>query len=96
MGLRPKELTEQAATHLLSILKTQVSVLYSSFYDGSEESNHRLCAGIGISPKDGEWYSAEGLMDNAVAQLERQEVVTIEWLESQLCDGEPDYRITLT
>lgn len=96
MGLRPSELIEQAARHLLAVLQTQGSILYSSFYDGSEEANARLCEGIGISVEDGEWYSAEALIDNAAAQLEQQGIVELEWLEARLVDDEQDYRITLT
>ncbi len=96
MGLRPSELIEQAALHLLAVLQTQGSVLYSSFYDGNEETNFRLCEGIGITVDDGEWYSAEALIDNAAAQLEQQGIVELMWLETRLVDDEPDYRITLT
>lgn len=96
MGLRHSELIEQAARHLLAVLQTQGSVFYSSFYDGSEEANARLCQGIGISIDDGEWYSAEALIDNAAAQLEQQGIVELMWLETRLVDEEPDCRITLT
>lgn len=96
MGYRPAELIEQAANYLLSILQTRGSVDYSEFYDGTNEANEKLCAGLGITPEDGEWYSAEGLMDNAVAQLEDQGIVQTELLESLLVDKEPNYRITLT
>ncbi len=96
MGLRPSELIEQAAPHLLAVLQTQGSILYSSSYDGSEEANARLWKGIGISVEDGEWYSAEALVDNAAAQLEQQGIVELKWLETRLFDDEPDYRIALT
>ena len=96
MGLRPAELIGQAATYLLSILETSRTIEYSAFYDGTEETNRKLCAGIGISPEDGEWYSAEALMDNAVGQLEQQGIVQTEFLEDLLPDDEPNYRITLT
>lgn len=96
MGLRPSELIEQAARHLLVVIQDQGSILYSSFYDGCEETNARLCAGIGISLEDGEWYSAEALIDNAASQLEQQGIVQLDWLDTRLVDDEPDYRITLT
>lgn len=56
----------------------------------------RICQGIGISVEDGEWYSAEALIDNAAAQLEQQGIVELTWLETRLVDDEQDYRITLT
>jgi hypothetical protein len=96
VGLRPFELIEQAARHLLAVLQTQGSILYSSFYDASQEPNARLCEGIGISVEDGEWYSAEALIDTAAAQLEQQGIVELDWLDARLVDDEPDYRITLT
>ncbi len=96
MGYRPGELIAQAARHLLSVLLENRSILYSHFYDGTEETEARICEGIGISLEDGEWYSAEALIDNAAAQLEQQGIVELDWLETRLVDGEPDYRITLT
>lgn len=96
MGYRPGELIAQAAQHVLTVLLENRSILYSHFYDGTEETEARICEGIGISVEDGEWYSAEALIDNAAAQLEQQGIVELDWLETRLMDGEPDYRITLT
>lgn len=96
MGLRPSELIEQAARYLLTVLLENRSILYSHFYDGTAETEVRICQGIGISVEDGEWYSAEALIDNAAAQLEQQGIIELTWLETRLVDEEPDYRITLT
>lgn len=96
MGLRPSNLIEQAARYLLTVLLENRLILYSHFYDGTDETNARICKGIGISVEDGEWYSAEALIDNAAAQLEQQGIVQLDWLETRLVDDEPDYRITLT
>ena len=96
MGLQPSNLIEQAARYLLTVLLENRSILYSHFYDGTEETNARICEGIGISIEDGEWYSAESLIDNAAAQLEQQGIVQLDWLQTRLVDDEPDYRITLT
>ena len=95
MGLRPSELIEQAARYLLTVLLENRSILFSRFYDGTDETKARICEGIGISVEDGEW-SAEALIDNAAPQLEQQGIVELTWLETRLVDDEPDYRITLT
>lgn len=94
MGLRPSELIEQAVRYLLTVLLENRSILYSRFYDGTDETKAQICECIGISVEDGEWYSAEALINNAAAQLEQQGIVELTWLETRLVDDEPDYRIT--
>ena len=84
MGLRPSELIEQAAPHLLAVLQTQARFSTRRPTTAAEEANARLWKGIGISVEDGEWYSAEALVDNAAAQLEQQGIVELKWLETRL------------
>jgi hypothetical protein len=94
---------EQAAKHLLELLKAEGSVRYSRFYDGQDETREALLRGMGYGPAlDGtaeEDYvpeCPEHLMDLAVAQLEQQHVLRTTDLEDLLFDENNDYLIELT
>jgi hypothetical protein len=93
MGYIPTEPIQQAGLHLLSVLRADKSVRYSRFYDGRDETHDLLCHALGL---EDEWYSAEGLMDVAAAQLHIAGIVTIASLPEHMVDGEHDYTITLT
>lgn len=91
MASSPAALIETAAKHVLSLLKGQESLRYSQhFYDGTDETHDKLMRALGL---DDDWYSAEGLVDLAIVQLEEQGVVECKQLESKLSDGEADFLI---
>jgi hypothetical protein len=47
MGIMPGEIVDRAAKHLLGMLiMLDECVLYSQFYDGRDETRHRLIEGI--------------------------------------------------
>jgi hypothetical protein len=93
MGYLPCEPIQQAGRYLLSVLRAEQSVRYSRFYDGSDETCDLLHHALEL---ENDWYSAEGLMDEAAGQLADAGIVTITSLPELLCDEEHDYRITLT
>jgi hypothetical protein len=98
MGMMYAHNQEKAAAFLLKVLEEKGGrVDYSYFYDGSEETAQRLYAGMELEDGDGEWIGAEGVMDEAAAEMESQGFVRIVWLEGQkLADDEPAYAIELT
>lgn len=99
MGYSDATVIKDAGNYLLTVLLNDNSVPYSRFYDGKDETHFQLCEAIGLLDDDGEvddWYSAEQLIDLAVAQLEEQGIVTIETLTAKLADGYDDYLICLT
>jgi hypothetical protein len=91
----PGELIEQAARYLREILLVEESVLYSRFYDGTDETRDKLIQGMRITAEDADRYGVEGVMDQAAAGLERAGYVRIVDLEEKLADDEKDYRIDL-
>ena len=93
MGHIPAELIERAGNHLLDRLFDAIKLPYSTFCDGSVESHKRLCDVLGL---EDDRYSAEGLIDLAVGQLEEQGIVVVQQLSSKLADGENDYLIEFT
>ena len=89
-------LIERAARYLIHVLVSQTADLtvdYSRFYDGTDETHLNLKQALGL---ESDWYSAEHLMDVAIGELEQMGVVETATLDRQLADCEPDYRITLT
>lgn len=96
MGYRPGELIQNTTNYLLRLLEEHGSFDYSAFYDGTAETNDRLCAELGIEEEDGEWFSAPHLVDTTVSQLEALGLVTVAYLDTDLADGEPNYLVTLT
>ena len=95
MGTIPGTLITSAAEYLLDILLVEESVLYSRFYDGTDETREKLIKGIGITPEDADWYGVEGVMDLVAGLLEREGCVRLVPLAEELADGEPAYRIDL-
>ena len=96
MGCRPADMIEKAAKYLVSILMEKGKIDYDYFYDGEERTRSKLIEGIGITCEQADRHCAEALMDNAAYELEEQDVVEIEEIDSILADGNPNYRITLT
>ena len=92
----PKKMIEKAAVYLLKVLMEKKDISYDYFYDGTVERHSKLNKEIGLTDKEAEWYVAEMLIDIAAIQLEVKGVVKIKELESELSDGEKNYRIILT
>jgi hypothetical protein len=92
MGMMSADSQEKAARYLVKVLEEKGGkVHYSEFYDGTEETGERLCAGTGII--DG----AEHVMDDVAAEMEAQGFVRLIWHQGEeLADGEPAYSIELT
>ena len=92
MGMMYAYNQEKAARYLVKVLEAKGGkVHYSEFYDGTEETGERLCAGTGII--DG----AEHVMDDVAAEMEAQGYVRLIWHQGEeLADGEPAYSIELT
>lgn len=91
MAASPASLIETAAKHVLARLRERGELRYSDeFYDGSDEMHEALMRALGL---DDDWYSAEGLIDLALCQLEEQGVVERDELDSKLADGEADFVI---
>lgn len=87
---------QRAIAYLLKILKDEPVIRYSRFYDGAAETRLPLITGMGLTEADADHYGVEGVMDEAVWELEQQGVVTQRILEEKLADDEPDYEIALT
>ena len=98
MGMMYAHNQQQAARHPVRVLgENGGRVHYSRFYDGTEETAARLYAGMGVDAGEGEWIGAEGVMDEAAAEMQAQGYVTLEWHAGEvLADGEPAYSIVLT
>ena len=96
MGYRPAHMIEKAAGYLIKILLEKGHIDYDFFYDASDTTRQRLIKGVGITEKEADRHCVEALMDNAAYELEEQDIVEIEQLESMLADETPNYRITLT
>lgn len=92
MGTSPASMIQAAGQYVISRLLERNPLPYSTFYDGRDETHEEIRAALGL---DDDWYCAEHLIDLAVFQLEEQEILTIEQLDSQLADGEDDYLIEL-
>lgn len=95
MGLSPAHMIEGAADYVLRILRDQRQITYRQFYDGTNDTATKIEQAI-VSDEGRGWYSAEGLIDIAVSQLEQQGVVETTPLDDILADGEPNYSIALT
>ncbi len=95
MALSPAHAIEVAADYVLDILREHRKITYRQFYDGTDDTATKVDQAI-VSPDCRGWYSAEGLIDIAVAQLEQQGVVETTQLDDVLPDGEPNYSIALT
>ena len=93
MGLSPAHLIEKAAEFLMRELTSQDKLNYSRFYDGTDKTHQWLLKELGL---EGDWYSAEHLIDLAAAELADMGIVRTIELNSKLSDGEPDYRIEWT
>lgn len=93
MGWADRSFIENAAKYLLSTLQAREFVDYSEFYDGTDETAERLRQAV-EGDDDGDSQSPELMLDLAVDQLEGQGIVEREWLDSQLADGEQNYRIS--
>jgi hypothetical protein len=94
MGYVSGEMIERAGRYLLSILKDTPRIQYSEyFYDGSDAMHEQLMEALGL---EDDWYSAEGLVDDAAGQLEIMGLVEITMLKETMADGEQDYVIALT
>ncbi len=98
MGMMSASSQEKAARYLVKALDEKGGkVHYSEFYDGTEETALRLYAGMGIDEDEGDWIGAEGVMDEAAAEMEAQGYVRLIWHQGEeLADGEPAYSIELT
>ena len=96
MGQMPGEMTKMAGDYLLSILVEEITVPYSRFYDGSDETREKLRIGIGMSESDADWYSIELMMDLAADRFAKMGIVEIRPREDKLADGEKNYDIVLT
>ena len=92
MGMMSAASQEKAARYLVKVLEAKGGkVHYSEFYDGTEETEERLCAGTGII--DG----AEHVIDDVAAEMEAQGYVRLIWHQGEeLADDEPSYSIELT
>jgi hypothetical protein len=95
MGTASRYFIENAARYLLSALETREFVDYSTFYDGTEATEERLRRAVEPDPEE-DSQSPELMMDLAVGQLIEQGIVERNDLESELSDGEKDYRIAWT
>lgn len=92
MGFIDAAEIDGAVAFLLPILQAERSVLYSRFYDGTEETQAEVTRAI--NPGNS-LISVELLIDLAVDPLVEHGVVRQVMLDTRLTDGEPDYRIEL-
>ena len=92
----PREIVNVGRDYLLRVLKQEPTITYDRFYDGGDECRQKLCEGLGMSASDADWYGAEGVMDTAIAFLERDGIVTTGELPDRLADGVLNYEISLT
>lgn len=84
------------ARYLLRILASSPAVRYSEcFYDGSLALHEQLIKKIGVASEE-DAAEIESLLDEAIDQLEEQEIVKITPLDTNLADGEKDFMIELT
>ncbi len=98
MGMMYAHSLEKVARYLVQVLEEKGGkVHYSEFYDGTEETALRLYAGMGVDEREGDWIGAEGVMDEAAAEMKAQGYVRLIWHRGEeLADGEPAYSIELT
>ena len=98
MGHAYSHQIERAGKYLLSLLASEDRVIYSRFYDGSDETHFRLLVEMGYSvPDDDEAPDCpEGYIDLAVGQLESAGMVKTRDTGALLADDEPEYEIELT
>jgi hypothetical protein len=85
---------QAAGDHLLGLLRTEGSLRYSRFYDGSDKTHEALLRGMGLG--EDHCDSPEWAMDTAVAQLEKAGLVATRTTADLLADGNRDYEISLT
>ena len=95
MGTAGRGFIENAARYLLSVMESREFVDYSTFYDGTEETEERLRQAVEPDP-DEDCQSPELMMDLAVDLLEEQGIVKRDDLDTELSDGQKDYRIAWT
>lgn len=94
MGYTSADKIANGAALLLGILSKESPIRYSRFYDGSEETFHKLAVALGLKENDED--RGPGIIDLAVFELVQQGVVETRKLEEPLADGEKDYEIKLT
>ena len=92
----PSSVLKQAGDYLLSVLEKESPIRYSRFYDGTRRYPTALLAGMGMSEDDGNWYSAEALIDDAVVLFRHIGVIEIVEVDAKAANGFPDYDIALT
>ncbi len=84
------------ARYVLRMLASCSAVRYSeSFYDGSLATHQQLIHEIGVTSDD-DAAIIESLLDEAIDQLEEQEIVKVTLLDLRLADGDKDFMIELT
>jgi hypothetical protein len=85
--------TKPAGDYLLSILKLEPLIAYSRFYDGTDETEQALIAGMACVDEP---ECPAVLMDLAIGLFTDMGIVTVSNLAEKLADGEQDYEIRLT
>ena len=95
MGYIPANVIKTGAQHLLSVLRQELAVKYSRFYDGTVATNDALAAALELEEYKN-WYCVAYVIDLAAYELEKQWMVRIAELPERLVDGTNNYEIALT
>ena len=92
----PASRIQQAGEYILNVLRTKESIHHSDFYNGNVELASILEASSDLSQESLGYEGVWTIINEAIGQLERQELITTEMRVPIKRDVEIDYTLRLS